>query len=256
MTKYDLDGKTVLITGATSGIGQGAAEVCAASGARVIVCGTNEDRLTSTVQSIKDAGGEAVRYAMDVRKAADCERSVALAVETYGRLDAAFNSAGILGPPFTPILELKESEWDDVIEVNLKGVWLCLKYQVAQMIRQGGGGSIVNASSVAGLVGTKMNSAYGASKHGVTSLSRSVALEYAEQGIRVNAVCPGWIETAMTDAVTDRYPERLPATVARHPIGRAGKPREIGELVAWLCSDASSFVTGAAYSIDGGVTTQ
>ena len=254
MARYDLDDKVVLVTGGSSGIGQAAAFACAASGARVVVCGTNEGRLASTVEIITDAGGEALPRRMDVASSSDVEGAVAFAVDAFGSLDGAFNSAGISGPAYAPILELDEAVWDQVIDVNLKGVWLSMKHQVAQMVRQGGGGSIVNASSVAGLVGTRVNTAYGASKHGVTGLSRSVALEYADQGLRVNAICPGWIETPMTDPVSSGYPDLLAQIIARHPIGRAGRATEVGELVAWLLSDAASFITGTAIPIDGGLT--
>jgi NAD(P)-dependent dehydrogenase (short-subunit alcohol dehydrogenase family) len=246
----------VLVTGGSSELGRAAALACAASGARVVVCGTNEARLDSTVEAIADAGGEALPRRMDVALSSDVADAVAFAVDAFGSLDGAFNSAGISGPAFTPILDLDEAVWDRVIDVNLKGVWLSMKHQVAQMIRQGSGGSIVNASSVAGLVGTRINTAYSASKHGVTGLSRSVALEYADQGLRVNAICPGWVETAMTDPATHGKPEVLAQIVARHPIGRVGRAEEIGELVAWLLSDAAGFVTGTAIPIDGGLTAQ
>jgi NAD(P)-dependent dehydrogenase (short-subunit alcohol dehydrogenase family) len=254
MARYDLDDKVVLVTGGTSGIGQAAALACAASGAQVVVCGTNEARLASTVEAITEAGGEALPRRMDVTSSADVAAAVAFAVDAFGSLDGAFNSAGIAGVPFKPIIEVEEADFDRVIEVNLKGVWLSMKHQVAQMVRQSGGGSIVNASSVAGLVGSRVNNAYSASKHGVVGLSRSVALEYADQGLRVNAVCPGWIETPMTEPVTHGKPELLAQIIARHPIGRAGRAPEIGELVAWLLSDAASFVTGTAIPIDGGLT--
>ncbi len=256
MAHYDLDDKVVLVTGGTSGIGRAAALACAASGARVVVCGTDAARLASTVKEITDAGGEALPRRMDVTSSRDVADAVAFTVDAFGSLDGAFNSAGISGPAFTPILEVDEAVWDRVIDVNLKGVWLSMKHQVAQIVRQGGGGSIVNASSVAGLVGTRVNTAYSASKHGVTGLSRSVALEYADQGLRVNAICPGWVETAMTDPVTHGNPDLLAQIIARHPIGRAGRAPEIGELVAWLLSDAASFVTGTAIPIDGGLTAQ
>ncbi len=253
MVNYDLDGKVVFITGAASGIGLASAKVCAASGARLVLCDVEPRGLDEAVAVVKDLGGSAIGSPLDVRDAAEVERAVALAVETYGRLDAAFNAAGILGPAFRPILELDQSEWQKIIDINLTGVWLSMKYQVAQMVHQGGGGSIVNASSVAGLGGTRMNTAYGASKHGVSSLTRTVAIEYGRQSIRVNAICPGWIDTAMTAHVSETMPERITPIMARTHLGRFGKPEEIAELVAWLCSDASSFVTGSTYPIDGGM---
>lgn len=254
MARYDLDEKVILVTGGTSGIGRAAAEMCAASGARVVVAGTNPERLGLVVGAIEERGGTAQGRRMDVTQAGEIAEAVAFTVDCFGRLDGAFNCAGISGPEFTPLLELDEAQWDSVIDVNLKGVWSSMKYQVAQMLEQGGGGSIVNASSIAGLVGSRVNTAYCASKHGVIGISRAVALEYAEQGIRVNAICPGWIETPMTDPVAAARPDLLETIIARHPIGRGGQPEEVGGIVAWLLSDAATFVTGTAIPVDGGLT--
>jgi NAD(P)-dependent dehydrogenase (short-subunit alcohol dehydrogenase family) len=254
MARYDLDGRAIMITGGGTGIGFAAARACAASGARVVLTGRRAEAVAEAAAAIRAEGGEAVGHAMDVRDGAAVAAAVAFTVETFGRLDGAFNSAGVPGPIMTPLLALDEAEWDAVLATNLKGLWLCMKHQVAQITAQGGGGAIVNASSVAGLVGTRVNTAYSASKHGVTGLTRSVALEYATAGVRVNAICPGWIETPMTDPVAD--PAMLEAIIARHPIGRAGRAEETGDIVAWLLSDAASFVTGAAIPVDGGLTAQ
>jgi NAD(P)-dependent dehydrogenase (short-subunit alcohol dehydrogenase family) len=256
LARYDLDEKVILVTGGTSGIGRAAAEACAASGAQVVVAGTNSDRLAQVVRGIEENGGVAQALRLDVTRSKEIADAVAFIVDRFGRLDGAFNSAGISGPIDAPLVELDEAEWDRVIDVNLKGVWLSMKHEVAQLVKQGGGGSIVNASSVAGLVGTRVNTGYSASKHGVTGLTRSVALEYAEQGIRVNAICPGWIETPMTDPVATGRPDLLEKIIARYPLGRAGRPEETSGLVAWLLSDASTFVTGAAIPVDGGLTAQ
>ena len=255
MVNYDLDGRVILVTGGTSGIGRGAAERCAASGARVVICGTHDGRLAEVADAIAAAGGTVAAYKMDVRSDAETAAAVAFAADRFGRLDGAFNSAGISGPMFTPILDLDGDVFDEVMHVNVKGVWLSMKHQIRQMLTQGGGGSIVNASSVAGLVGTRVNSAYGASKHAVSGLSRSVALEYADRGIRVNALCPGWIETPMTAPVGTAAPDLEARIIAAQPLGRAGTPTETGEAVAWLLSDAASFVTGACLPVDGGRTT-
>ena len=177
-------------------------------------------------------------------------------VETYGRLDCAHNNAGIGARPRAPLHESTEETWDRVLSINLKGVWLCMKYEIIQMLKQGGG-TIVNTASVMGLVGSWTGSgAYNASKHGVVGLTKTAALEYATSGIRVNAVCPGYIRTPLLEATLTSRPEMEEQIVARHPVGRMGKPEEIAEAVVWLCSDAASFVTGHTMTVDGGYVAQ
>jgi len=256
MSKYDLDGRVIFITGGATGIGKATAEECAANGARVVISGSRQARLEPVVESISANGGTVRAVRCDVTHSEDIARAVAFTVEEFGRLDGAFNSAGVAQTPSDPTGELTEDDWDRVISINLKGVWLSMKHQIAQMLAQGDGGSIVNASSVAGLVGSRVGLAYSASKHGVTGLTKSAALEQAQTGIRVNAVCPGWVETPMTKPITDANPEFLELLISRHPIGRVGQAHEISGLVAWLLSDASSFMTGAAIPMDGGLTAQ
>jgi NAD(P)-dependent dehydrogenase (short-subunit alcohol dehydrogenase family) len=247
-------GKVALVTGASSGIGRATALAFAREGAKVVISDVVVDGGNETVQLIKKAGGEAIFVKADVAQAADVESLVQQTVATYGRLDCAHNNAGISGP-LTTVTDTAESKWDRVIAINLKGVWLCLKYELQHMSKQGSG-AVVNTASGAGLVGIAGASAYVASKHGVLGLTKTAALEYAKHGIRVNAVCPGVIETPMVQRLTDRHPSAAEAMVAGHPIGRVGKPEEIAEAVIWLCSEAASFVTGLAMSVDGGYVAQ
>ncbi|GIX49235.1 MAG: short chain dehydrogenase [Candidatus Tectimicrobiota bacterium] len=250
-----LAGKVVLVTGAASGIGRATALACAREGARVVVADTAAAGGEETVARIRQAGGEARFVRADVTRAAEVEALVAEAVAAYGRLDCAHNNAGIEGP-LAPTAEYPEEAWDRVLAVNLKGVWLCMKYEIAQMLRQGGG-AIVNTASLAGLVGARRLAAYVASKHGVVGLTRAAALEYAKAGIRVNAVCPGIIRTAMVQRMfLERNPQAEERLAASEPMGRLGTPEEVAEAVVWLCSDAASFVTGHALSVDGGLAAQ
>ena len=246
-----LVGKVALVTGAGSGIGRASACAFAVEGAKVVVADVDAAGGEETVRRIESAGGEAIFARADVTRAAEVEALVDRAVGTYGRLDCAHNNAGIYGA-LAPIADYPEEVWDRVIAVNLKGVWLCLKYEVAAMLQQGSG-AIVNTSSVAGLVGAgRGSSAYFASKHGVVGLTRDIALECAASGIRVNAVCPGVIPTPLVDRAFGTGPEVEAGLRARHPLGRMGTLQEVAEAVVWLCSDATAFITGHALPIDGG----
>ena len=249
-----LEGKVALVTGAGSGIGRATALVFAREGAKVAVADVVVEGGQETVRLIQDAGGEARFFAVDVSKADQVEKLIQDIVAAYGRLDCAHNNAGVEGA-LAQTGDYAEDQWDRVISINLKGVWLCMKYQLPQMLRQGGG-SIVNTASGAGLIGVVGMPAYVASKHGVVGLSKTAALEYAKSNIRVNAVCPGLIQTPMVERITGDSPQMGEALVAAEPIGRIGKPEEIAEAVVWLCSDAASFVTGHAMSVDGGFVAQ
>jgi len=247
-------GKVALVTGASSGIGRASALAFAREGARVVVADVSVEGGEETVRLIQQNGGEAVFVKTDVSQAGEVEALIARAVATYGRLDCAYNNAGIEGSAATTI-DYAEEPWDRVIAINLKGVWLCMKYEIPQMLKQGGG-AIVNTSSAAGLVGTRGGAAYVASKHGVIGLTRTAALEYAKAGVRVNAICPGAIDTPMMGRIIGQRPQRAERMAAAEPVGRMGRPEEIAEAVVWLCSPAASFVTGHAMAVDGGMTAQ
>ena len=246
----DLEGRVGLITGGTSGIGREAALLFAKSGARVVVSGRREKEGEETVELIRAAGGEGLFVRADVSKATDVEALVQKTVGRFQRLDFAFNNAGIEGV-WVPIIRQSEEDFDRTIDINLKGVWLSLKYEIRQMLAQGGGGAIVNMASVTGLTGSAGAAAYSASKHGVIGLTKSAALENAKSGIRINAVCPAVIETPMADRLFG-LPKVNKAVRALHPIGRFGNPGEIAEAVAWMCSDRASFMTGQSLVLDGG----
>jgi len=247
-----LDGKAALVTGAGSGIGRATALACAREGAKIIVADIGVEGGEATVSMIKNAGGEATFVPVNVTQAAEVEAMVAAAVSTYGRIDCAHNNAGIEGV-FATTADYPEEDWDRVMAVNLKGVWLCMKYEIPQMVQQSGG-AIVNTASLAGLVGAKRMPAYVASKHGVAGLTKTAALEYAKSGIRINAVCPGIIHTSMVDRMfLSRRPDLEDRLAAVEPMGRLGKPEEVAEAVVWLCSDAASFVTGHTMTVDGGI---
>ncbi|PKB71208.1 MAG: short chain dehydrogenase [SAR202 cluster bacterium Io17-Chloro-G6] len=250
-----LNEKIALVTGAGSGIGRATSLVLAREGATIVVSDVNADGGEETLSAIKDMGGNGIFVHADVSRAADVEALVDATVNAYGRLDCAYNNAGIEGYISGRLHEYPEDIFDRLIDINVKGVWLCLKYEIPQMLKQGGG-AIVNTASAAGLVGSRQLSAYSASKHAVVGLTKSAALEYARDGIRVNAVCPGIIDTPMMDRLVEGREEYAATIPARQPIGRKGTPGEIAEAVAWLCSDAASLVTGLSMSVDGAFTAQ
>jgi NAD(P)-dependent dehydrogenase (short-subunit alcohol dehydrogenase family) len=250
--------KVALVTGSGAGIGRAVALKFAEEGAKVVVSDVNAVGGNETVALVKQKGGDAVFVGADVAKASDVEALVAKVIDTYGRLDCACNNAGIEGK-IAPIVEQSESDFDRVMSINAKGVFLCLKYEIAHML-QSGGGAIVNLASVAGLTGFAGLGPYVASKHAINGLTKNAALEYSKQGIRVNSICPGGIETRMLDSLvvqasggqlgTHEMMEPL------HPIGRIGTPIEVAELIVWLCSPRASFITGANIPIDGGYVAQ
>jgi NAD(P)-dependent dehydrogenase (short-subunit alcohol dehydrogenase family) len=247
-----LDGKSAIVTGGGSGIGRATAVALAREGARVLVQDRVENGAQETVGLINSAGGQAISIGGDVTVEDDVIAMVAKAVTTFGRLDCAFNNAGIspaaAGPTMQRTHELSLASWQKVIDVNLTGVFLCMKHQIPHLL-EGGGGAIVNTASVAGLVGLPTASAYVGSKHGVIGITKTAAMEYAREGIRVNAVCPGYVLTPMTQDGVARRGEEL---LNKVPMHRLGRPEEIAEAVVWLCSERASFVTGSFYTVDGG----
>ena len=251
-----LEGKTALVTGGGSGIGRAASLAYAKDGARVVVADVNVEGGEETVQLIKETGGEAILVHADVSKPEDTQAMVAQAVETFGSLDCAFNNAGIGGGKERHLTaDYLEDDWYRVMSINLKGVWLCMKAEIPQMMKQGKG-AIVNTASIAGLVGLSGTVAYVAAKHGVTGLTKAAAMEYAKSGIRVNAVCPGYIQTPLVQGIFDEIDGYRERVASRHPMDRLGEPKEIAQAVLWLSSDSASFVTGHNMAVDGGYVAQ
>ena len=251
-----LDGKVAIVTGGAEGMGEATARLFAAQGARVLVSDVNAEVGEVTAASIRDGGGEASFVICDVSKSAEVEAMVKAAVDRYGRLDCAVNNAGV-SPDNEPLADLIESEWDRVVSVNLKGVALCLKYELAQIHSQGGGGAIVNISSVSGFRPQPNNAAYNAAKHGVLGLTKTASLEYAPDGIRVNTVAPGGIDTPMIQrafAATGWTEADFAPVISL--IGRLGRPDEVAQASLWLCSDLASYVTGIALPVDAGFTSR
>lgn len=248
-----LEGKTALITGGGRGIGRETALLFAAEGARVCASDMNEEGAAETVAMINEGGGQALSVVCDVTSSRDVSAMVDAAVSAFGRLDCAFNNAGVApyqcGASGKHTHEWPEDGVDKMLAVNLKGVWACMAAELRQMVQQESGGAIVNTASIAGLNGLPTSSVYVAAKHGVVGLTKTAAIEYATRNIRVNSVCPGYIETDMTKDTMARRGDQVMAQV---PAKRMGQPKEIAEMVCWLSSDRASFVTGANYNVDGG----
>jgi NAD(P)-dependent dehydrogenase (short-subunit alcohol dehydrogenase family) len=244
-------GKVVLVTGGNAGIGRAAAIEFTKQGAQVVVSGRREKEGLEVIDELEALGGEAIFVKTDVSKEREVKAMIERTLATFGRLDCAFNNAGIVQAP-TPLPDQTEETYDQIMDINVKGVWLSLKHEIPAMLKTGGG-AIVNNSSVGGLVGFATAPVYVASKHAVIGLTKSVALEYATQHVRVNAVAPGTIETRM---FRDFAPEVRQMLESAHPMGRIGQPEEIASTVVWLCSDGASFVTGQTVPIDGGYTAQ
>jgi NAD(P)-dependent dehydrogenase (short-subunit alcohol dehydrogenase family) len=248
---FDFSGKVALITGGSRGIGRATALLFAQSGAKVVI-GDVDPAGSETVEAIERDGGEAVFVKTDVSKESEVKNLIATGLKTYGGLHCAFNNAGVLSPTLT-LAEMDESTFDNTLAVDLKGVFLCMKHQIAHML-QSGGGAIVNNASIAGMIAEPGISAYIAAKHGVIGLSKAAAVEYADKGIRINALAPGLVNTAMTKMWFDD-PDMSAHFLANTPIGRVSQPAEIAGMVLFLCSDLASFVVGQTFVIDGGYTT-
>lgn len=250
--KGSFAGKVAFVTGAANGIGRAAALAFAREGARVVAADVAEQGNQDTARLIEEAGGRALAVRCDVSRGEDVRAALDQAVETFGRLDFAFNNAGV-EQPITPAADLTGQEWDRIVAINLRGVFLCMRHEIPLMLKQGSG-AIVNTSSGAGVKGFAGQAAYCAAKFGIVGLTKAAALDYAKANIRINAVCPGIIETPMMDRFSGGTPEGRARVIAQEPVGRMGKPEEIAAAVLWLCSDAAAFVVGHAMVIDGGQT--
>jgi NAD(P)-dependent dehydrogenase (short-subunit alcohol dehydrogenase family) len=251
-TNEDFTDKVAFVTGAASGIGRTTAVAFARAGADVAVADITEEGVQETARMVEEAGAQAVAVRCDVTQAEDVQAALDETVQAFGGLDFAFNNAGV-EQKRAPLTEITEEEWDRSIDTNLRGMFLCMKYEIPLLL-EGNGGAIVNTSSGAGVKGFEAQAAYSAAKHGVVGLTKAAALDYADSDVRVNAVCPGIIDTSMMDRFTGGTEEGRQEVIDQEPIGRMGKPEEIANAVLWLCSDAASFVLGEAMVVDGGQT--
>jgi NAD(P)-dependent dehydrogenase (short-subunit alcohol dehydrogenase family) len=250
--QISFENKVALVTGAAMGVGLATARMFAEAGASVVLSDQNAEALAAATEALKAAGHRVLAVRCDVSRAEEVDAMVRRTVDTYGRLDAAFNNAGIQVPP-NAVVDVPDADYERVMAVNLRGVWNCMKAELRQMQAQGSG-AIVNCSSIGGLVGNPYLAAYHGTKYGVIGMTQSAALEYAAQGIRLNAVCPGTIDTPMVARMVAERPEAMADIMRKQPIGRLGRPDEIASAVLWLCSDAASFVLGVALPVDGGYT--
>ncbi|MEX0269612.1 SDR family oxidoreductase [Leptolyngbyaceae cyanobacterium UHCC 1019] len=248
-------GKVAFVTGAASGIGRATALAFAREGASVVVADVSEPSNQETARLIEELGGQAIAVNCDVTQTEDVKAALDKTIEAFGRLDFAFNNAGIEPKQAAPVAEYDEEEWNRIIDIDLRGVFLCMKHEIPLILKQGRG-AIVNTSSGAGVIGIKGSPAYTAAKHGVIGLTKAAALDYASQNIRVNAVCPGYIDTPMMGRFTGGTDKGRAKVISEEPVGRMGTPEEIAAAVLWLCSDATAFVIGHALVIDGGQTVQ
>jgi NAD(P)-dependent dehydrogenase (short-subunit alcohol dehydrogenase family) len=249
---YGLQGKVVLVTGAASGIGRATAELFATMGSRVVASDVDADRGAATVADLREAGHEVKFTAADVTDGDAVAAMVACAVDSYGHLDCAANCAGVGGGDELTH-QYPDDRWDMIVATNLRGTWVAMRRELEAMLAGGNGGAIVNVASTLGLRGSPLASAYSAGKHGVLGLTRTAAIEYAAGGIRVNAVCPGAIDTPMMDETFERFPGFRESLLGFVPMGRMGRPAEVAAAIAWLSSDAASFITGKYLAVEGGL---